>query len=122
MKLDQIVDCENQVIPMEELYISISVSVTGLTYFDTSIPSLFLQCLYKVQGLSLQYLHKVIITILCLHYLYKNTSTVIRILSLLQVSLRMSLREDILHHLYKGIFKIMILLLSLHTSLQSEFL
>ena len=34
----------------------------------------------------------------------------------------MSLREDILHHLYKGIYTIMLLLLSLHTSLQGEFL
>ena len=52
----------------------------------------------------------------------RNTSTVVRLLSLLQVSLRMSLRDDILHHLYKGISTIMLLLLSLHTSLQSEFL
>ena len=34
----------------------------------------------------------------------------------------MSIREDILHHLYKGIFTIKLLMLSLHTSLQSEFL
>ena len=44
------------------------------------------------------------------------------ILSLLQVSLQISLRGDILYHLYKGISTIMLLLLSLHTFLQSEFL
>ena len=83
---------------------------------------MFLQCLYKLQGLSLQYLHKAIITVLCLLCLYKNISIDLRLLLLLQISLQMSLREDILHHLYKGISTIMRLLLSLHISLRSEFL
>ena len=52
----------------------------------------------------------------------KNTSTVIHLLSLLQVSLQMSLRDDILHYPYKGISTIMVRPLSLHTSLPHEFL
>ena len=44
----KIVDHEDQVILTKELYNSTSVSVTGLTNIDTSIPSLFLQCLYKI--------------------------------------------------------------------------
>ena len=73
--------------------------MTGLPNIDTSLPSLFLQCLYEIQGLSLQYLHTTVITIFCLPYLYENISTVVRLLSSLRVSLQMSLREDILHHL-----------------------
>ena len=72
LKLDKTVNHEDQVILIKGSYNSISVSVTGLTNVDTYIPSLFLLCLNKIQGLSLQYLHKTIITILCLHCLYET--------------------------------------------------
>ena len=89
---DKIVDHEDQVILTKDSYNSTSVSVNGSTIIDTPIACSFLQCLYKQQGLSLQYLHKTVITILCLLNLYKNISTDEYILSLLQVSLQMSLR------------------------------
>ena len=79
---DKIFDHEDQIILTEEPYNSTSMSVSGSTNTNTPIPRLFLQCLYKLQSLSLQYLHKAVITILCLHYLYKNTSTVVHLLSL----------------------------------------
>ena len=52
----------------------------------------------------------------------KKTSTVVHLLSLVQVSLQMSIREDILHHLYEGISTVILLLLFLPTFLQSKFL
>ena len=58
-----------------------------------------------LQGLLLQYLHEAVITIVCL-----------------QVSLPVSLHNNILHHLYKGIYTVVCLLLSLLTSLRSELL
>ena len=122
LKSYRIVNHEDQVILTQESYNSTSVSVTRLTNIDTFLPSLFLRCLYKIQGLSLQYLHKTVITILCLPCLYENTSTVVRLLSSLWVSLWMSLHDDILHHLHKGISTIMVLLLSLYTSLPRIFL
>ena len=110
---DKIVDHEDQVILTKVLYKSTSISVNESININNPIPSLFLQYLYKIQGLSLQYLHKALITILCLPYLYENTSMVVHIVSLLQVSLQISTRGDILHHLYKGISTIIHLLLSL---------
>ena len=73
--LDKIVDHEDQVILTKELYNSTIVSVNGSTNIDTSIPCLFLHYLYKIQDLFLQYLHKAIVTILCLLCLYDNIST-----------------------------------------------
>ena len=119
---NKIVDHEDPVILTKESYICTNVSVNGSTNIDTPIPSLFFQCLYKLQGLSLQYLHKTVITILYLHCLYNNISTVVHILPLLRVSLQMSIREDILHHLYEDISTIVNLLLSLLTSLRNEVL
>ena len=93
-------------------YICVSANKhTGLT--STSI---------FLQGLFLQYLHEAIIAILCLRRLYKDISTVEYLLLSLQVSLRVSLRQNMPHHSYKGISAIVHLLLSLLTSLQSEFL
>ena len=63
---DKMVNYEDQVILTKESYNSMSVSVNKLTDIDTPIPRLFLKCLYKPQGLSLKYLHKAIIKILCL--------------------------------------------------------
>ena len=119
---DKIVDHDNPVVLTGKSYNSTSVSVNGSTNTDTPIPSLFLQCLYILQGLSLQYLCEAVITIFCLHCLYESTSTVAHLLSLVQVSLQISIREDILHHFYKGISTIILLLLSISTSLRSEFL
>ena len=68
----------------------------------------------------LQYLHKAIITISCLRHLYKGISTIIYLLSLLQISLQVSLHEDILYHLYKDISTTIHLILSLLTSLRCE--
>ena len=89
---------------------------------NNSTPSLFLQYLYKLQGLSLQYLYKVMITILCLHCLYKTTSKVVHLLPSVQVSIQISILEDILYHLYKRISMVMLLLISLHISLLDELL
>ena len=72
-----VVDHEVQNIMTKESKNSTSASVTGLKYAGTPIPSLLLQCLYEIQGLSLQYIHKYVITILYLAYLYENTSTVV---------------------------------------------
>ena len=58
-----------------------------------------------LQGLFLQYLHKVVITILCL-----------------QPSLTVSVHKDILHHLYEGISTVIHLLSSLLASLRGEIL
>ena len=96
----KVVDHEVQNIMTKETNNSTSVSLTRLTNTGTSIPILFLQCLYEIQGLSLQYIRKYVITILCVPHLYKNISTVVRLLSSLRISLQVSLREDILHHLY----------------------
>ena len=89
---DKIVDHEDQVILTKKSY-NINIPITRL----------FLQCLYEMQGLSLRYLHKTIITILCLFCIYEITSTGEHILSSLRIPLQMSLREDILHHLYEDI-------------------
>ena len=58
-----------------------------------------------LQDFSLQYLHEAVIIIVCL-----------------QPSLPVSLQEGILWHLYKGISTVVYTLLSLLTSLRSEFL
>ena len=71
----------------KESYKYTSVSVDESKNIDNPIPNLSLQCLYKLQGLSLQYLHEVVGTILCLHCLYENISNVVHLLSLLQVSI-----------------------------------
>ena len=65
LKSNKIVDHEDQVILTKESYNSTSVSVTGLTSTGTFL-----------QGLFLQYLHETVITILCLHHLYKGISMV----------------------------------------------
>ena len=75
-----------------------------------------------LKDLSLQYLHKAVITILCLCRLYEGISTVVYQLYTLQVSLQMSLHEYIIHHLYKGVFMIEHLMMSLLPFLQSEFI
>ena len=58
-----------------------------------------------LQGLFIQYLHKTVNTIVYL-----------------QPSVSVSLHDNILHHLYKGISMVVSLLSSLLTSLKSEFL
>ena len=103
------IDQEDQVLLAEGSNNSINVSKTGLTSTST--------CL---QGLVLQYLHKAVITIFRLCHLYKIIIWVIYILLLLQISLRVFLHEDILHHLYKGIYTTVHLVLSLLTPLRSE--
>ena len=72
LKSKKIVDHEAHDIVNEESSNSTNVSMNGLTSTGTSLPSLFLQCLYKIQGLSLQYLHRTVITILCLPCLLKR--------------------------------------------------
>ena len=106
----------------KEPYKSTSISVNESTNIDNPTPSLFLQCLYKLQGLSLQYLYKAVITILCLRCLYENSFSVVHLLPSVGVSIQMSICEDILHHLYERISTVMLLLVSLHTSLLDEFL
>ena len=71
IKSNKIVNQENQIL----LYVgsSNSTSVSTTELISTSL-----------QGLFLQYLHKAVITILCLHHLYKSIfTTVLLILSLL---------------------------------------
>ena len=65
----------------------------------TTSTSTFLQCLFT------QYLHEAVITILCL-----------------QISLTVSVHDDILHHLYEGISTVVHLLSSLLAPLRSEIL
>ena len=93
MESNTIIDQEDQVLLVEGSNNSTSVSATGLTSVRT--------CL---QGLFLQYLHKIIVTTLCLRHLYKGITTAVYILLLLQMCIQVSVREDILHHLYKGIY------------------
>ena len=111
LKSNKIVDHEDQVMLTKESNNSTSVSMTGLTSTST-----FLQCLF------LQYLHKTIITILCLRHLYKGISTVVYLLSSLQFFLQISLQENILRCTYKGISTTVHLLLSLLTSLRCKVL
>ena len=68
LKLNKIVNQEDQVLLTEESYNSTSLSVTGLLSTGTSL-----------QGLFLQYLYKTVITILCLCDLYKDISMVLYI-------------------------------------------
>ena len=75
-----------------------------------------------IQGLFLQYLNKTVVTILYLHYLYKDISTDVHLLLSLQMSLQVSLHGDILRNLYGSISTIVHLLLSLFTSLICEVL
>ena len=77
----KIVDHEDQVILTKESYSFTSVSVDGSINNNTPIPSLFLQYLYKLQGLSLYYLQKTPITILRILCIYEITSTKEHILS-----------------------------------------
>ena len=119
---DEIVDHDDKVMLTKESYKSMSVSVNESTNINNSTPSLFLQCLYKQQGLSLQYLHKAIITILCLHCLYENTSNVVHLLSSVRVPTQISIREDILHHLYKRISTVILVLVFLRISLLDKFI
>ena len=85
--------------------------MTGLTSTGTYI-----------QGLFLQYLHKTVITIVCLCHLYEGIYTVAYLLWSLQLSLQVSLQEYILRRIYKVISATVYLLLSLHVSLQSKFM
>ena len=48
LKSDKIVDQEDQVIMTKKSYNSTSISMNGLTNINTSLPSLCLQCLYKL--------------------------------------------------------------------------
>ena len=84
---DKIVDHEDKHILTKESYNSTSISVNGSTNINTPILSLFLQCVYELRGLSLQYLHKTVITILYLLCIYEITSIDEHILSSLRVSL-----------------------------------
>ena len=70
-----------------------------------------------VQGLFLQYLHKAVVTILCLCHLYK-----IYLRLYTYYCLYMSLHGDILSHLYKGISTHIHLLSSILTSLRCDVL
>ena len=65
LKINKIVDHEDQDILPKELNNSTNVHVTGLTSTGTSL-----------QGLFLQYLYETVITILCLRDLYKGIFTV----------------------------------------------
>ena len=107
LKSNKIVNHEDQVILTKESNNSTRVSVTGLTSTSTFL-----------QGLFLLYLHKTIINILCLHHLYKGISTVVYLLS----SLQMSLQENILRCIYKDISITVHLLSVLLTSLRCKVL
>ena len=109
MESNKVIDQEDQVLLAEVSNNSTSVSTTELTSTSTCLQDLFLQ-----------YLYKVVFTILCIRCLYKGISTIEYPLSLLQMSLRMSLYEDILHYLYKGISTTVHLLLYLLTSIRCE--
>ena len=93
---NRIVNQENQILITMRSKKSTDVSVkhTGTTSTSTFL-----------QGLFLQYLHKAVVTILYL-----------------QPSLPMSIHEDILRHLYKGIYMVVHLLLFLLASLRSKVL
>ena len=112
IELNKIIGQENQVLLSMGSNNSTSVSAnkhTGLTSTSTFL-----------QGLFLQYLHKAVITILCRCRLYEGISTVVYLLLSLQISLQVSIHEDILHYLYESISKIVHLLLFLLTSLRCE--
>ena len=94
MQLNKIVKQENHNLLTVGSSNSTSVS---MKHNGTTSTSTFLQCLF------IQYLHKVVITILCL-----------------QPFLLISVHEDTLHHLYKDIYTVIHLLSSLLTSLRSE--
>ena len=97
MKPNKIIDQENQILLTvgSSNFTRISVNKhTGITSTSTSLQDLFLQ-----------YLHKTIMTILCL-----------------QTFLLVSLHEDILRYLYNGISTNVHLLLPILTSLRNEVL
>ena len=105
MRSNKIIEEENQ--NLLTIWSSNSTSVS-VKHNGTTSTSTFLQCLF------IQYLHKVVITILCL-----------------QPFLPMSVHEDTLRHLYKDIYTVISLLASLRSeiprpsllaSLQSKFL
>ena len=85
--------------------------MTGLTNTST-----------YMQGLFLQYLHKTVITILCLGYLYTGISMVVYLMWSLQLSLRMSLQGSILRSIHEIISTTVHLLLFLIASLRSKIL
>ena len=95
MESYKIIEQENQNLLTMGLSNSTRVSVK---HNRTTSTSTFLQCLFT------QYLHKVIITILCL-----------------QPFLQMDVHEDSLRHLYKDPSTVIHLQSSLLTSLRSEF-
>ena len=96
MESNKIVDHGNQILLLVGSSKSTSIS---MKYNETTNTSSFLQ------GLFLLYLHKTVITILCL-----------------QLSLTVSVHKDIRHHLYKGISTIVHLLSSLPESLRNGIL
>ena len=113
---------EDQVILTEESYKSQSISTNESTNIDDSTPSLFLQCLYKLQGAFLQYLYKAIIIISCLRCLDNSTSNIVYLLSLVHVSIQIIIRTNFLHYLYEHISTVILILVSLGTSLLDTFL
>ena len=97
MESNKIINQENQILLIVGSSNSTSIFVNkhnGIT--NTSTP---------IQGLFLQYLHKVVITILCI-----------------QPSLPVSLLKNIIQNLYKGFSNVIYLLLSLLISLRDAFL
>ena len=113
MESNKIVNQENRILLIVGSSNSTSVSANkhaGLTSAS------------KFSTRFLQYLHKAVVTILCVRHLYKGISKIVYLLLSLQMSLRVSLHEDILCHLYRGIFMTIHLLLSLLTSLRCKIL
>ena len=84
LKSNKIINHEDQDILTKELNSSTSVSVAGLTSTGTFM-----------QGLFLQYLHKTVVTILCLSDLYIGISTIVGLYLLLslQLSIQVSLQK-----------------------------
>ena len=76
MKPNKIVNQENQILLHMGSSNSASVFTTQLTSTST-----------RLQGLFLQYLHKAVISILCLRHLYKGISTTIHLMLSLLTSL-----------------------------------
>ena len=84
MKPNKIINQEDQIILTKGSSNSTNVSTNRLTNTSTF-----------VQGLFIQYLHKAVISIMCLHHLYKDISTAVYLLSSLKISLQVSLHKVI---------------------------
>ena len=113
MESNKIVNEENQILLTigSSNFTSVSTNNTELTSTSIFVEGLFLQCLFKA-----------IVTILYLCHLYKDIYTVLYLLLSLQMSLQVSIHEDILGHLNGGISTIVHLQLFLLTSLRCEVL